>query len=92
MAEMLGKSEREIVGLRRGEALECVYASRPEGCGKTVHCEICTIRNTLMEVLETGEPREQVPAYVDRGAQRVALTISAYERDGIALLAIDESR
>jgi PAS domain-containing protein len=92
MADMLGKSERQIFGLRRGEAMECRYARLPEGCGDTVHCEICSVRNTVLEVLETGESREQVPAYVDRGAYRVPLTISAYERDGIVLLVIDEGR
>lgn len=92
MADMLGKSERQIFGLRRGEAMECLYARLPEGCGNTVHCEICTVRNTVMEVMETGEPRELVPAYVDRGSHRVALAISDYERDGIVLLVIDQSR
>jgi len=80
------------LGLRRGEAMECRYARLPEGCGETVHCEICSVRNTVLEVLETGESREQVPAYVDRGAHRVPLTISAFERDGIVLLVIDEGR
>jgi PAS domain-containing protein len=92
MADMLGKSERRVFGLLGGEAMECLYSRLPEGCGNTIHCKTCTVRNTVMEVLETGESRERVPAYVDRGDRRVELTISAHKRDGIVLLVIDESR
>ena len=92
MADMLGRSERRFFGLMGGEAMECLYSRLPEGCGNTIHCETCTIRNTVMEVRETGEPREGVPAYVDREGGRVWLTISACERDGIVLLVIEESR
>jgi len=91
MADLMGKSERDVCGLLGGEAMECLYSRLPEGCGNTVHCETCTIRKTVMEVLETGESREQVPAYVDRGERRLALTISAHERDGIVVLVIEES-
>jgi PAS domain-containing protein len=91
MADMLGKSERRVFGLLGGEAMECRYARLPEGCGNTIHCKTCTIRNTVMEVLETGESREQVSAYVDQGARRVELTISAYNRDGFVVLVVDES-
>jgi PAS domain-containing protein len=91
MADMLGKSERRLFGLLGGEAMECMYSRLPEGCGSTVHCETCTIRKTVMEVLETDEPREWVPAYVDRGDRRLWLTISAYKRDGIVCLVIEKS-
>jgi len=92
MADMLGKSQRRVFGLLGGEVMECRYARLPEGCGNTVHCKTCAIRNTVMEVLETGEPRERVSAYVDREDRRVGLTISAYKRDLIVLLVVDESR
>ena len=92
MADMLGKSDRRVFGLLGGEAMDCRYARLPEGCGSTVHCKTCTVRNTVTEVLETGEPREGVSAYVDRGDRRVGLTISAYKRDRFVLLVVDESR
>ena len=91
MADMLGKSDRQLFGLLGGEAMECMYSRLPEGCGSTVHCETCTIRKTVMEVLETDEPREWVPAYVDRGDRRLWLTISAYKRDGIVFLVVEKS-
>jgi PAS domain-containing protein len=92
MADMLGKSERRLFGLLGGEAMECRFARLPEGCGNTIHCKTCTVRNTVMGVLETGEPREGVSAYVDQGDRRVGLTISAYKRDRFVLLVVDESR
>ena len=42
-----GKSQNEVFGLLNGEAMECVYARLPEGCGNVIHCETCAIRNTL---------------------------------------------
>lgn len=46
-----------------GDALECAYASLPEGCGKTEHCKTCAIRNILMDTLASGKSYTNVPAY-----------------------------
>lgn len=52
-------------GMRGGDFLECMNARLPGGCGNTVHCRSCTIRNTVMATFEDGEFRERVPAYID---------------------------
>ena len=90
MADLLGKSERDLFGLLGGEVMECRFARLPGGCGETVHCKTCTIRNTVMAVMERGESREKVRAYLNRLERRVELTISAYKRDRVVLLMIDE--
>lgn len=77
MADMLGKSEREFFGLLGGEAVECAHARQPEGCGGTVHCKTCAIRNTVESVLATGEARDDVPATLLTGEGKVDFLVSA---------------
>ena len=38
-----------------GVAFECRYARLPGGCGRTVHCSGCTIRQAVTETYQTGE-------------------------------------
>jgi len=90
MADMLGKSDREFFGLLGGEAMECAYARLPGGCGGTTHCPTCTIRQTVLRALETGEPQMRVPAYLNRDDGRMSLTISTWKRDGVVTVRIDE--
>ncbi len=81
MADLLGKSEREMSGLLGGEVMECVYARRPEGCGGTIHCKTCTIRNTVERTLDTGEPQTQL-AYLNQDDRRVQLFLSTTVLNG----------
>jgi len=77
MARMLGKSERELFGLLGGEALECRHARLEGGCGNTVHCRTCTVRNLVEQTYQTGESSFQVPAFVDREEGRLGFLISS---------------
>ncbi len=92
MADMLGKSDRQLSGLLGGEVMECRFARLPEGCGNTVHCKTCAIRNTVMAVMQSGEPLEKVKAYLNRIDREVELTISAYKRGPVVLLMVDEPK
>jgi len=76
MADLLGRPERELKGLLGGEVAECIYARLEEGCGKTVHCTACTIRNSVTHTFNTGETLDQVPCYVeqDTGTKLFRLT------------------
>ncbi len=65
-AGFLGCQPREVVGLLGGEAMECAYARLPEGCGKTVHCSACAIRNTVTATHRTGKAHRRVPATLRR--------------------------
>ena len=53
----------KIIGIRGGEALKCVYVLQSaEGCGFGPHCEHCTIRNTVLDTIETGQNYHQLEA------------------------------
>jgi hypothetical protein len=91
MAERLGRSNRDIFGLLGGEAMECARALLPGGCGKTLHCDVCTIRMTVKATRETGEPQVEVPAYITRNnGQREPLLISTELRDGAVIITLHE--
>jgi len=58
-----GKSYEEIIGLRGGEALGCLYSlESPEGCGYGPHCSECIVRNTVLDTLGTGNEHTREPA------------------------------
>ena len=90
MAEMLGKNDREYFGLLGGEVMDCQFARLPEGCGKTVHCQTCTIRRTVTKAVDTGRPQLRVPAYLNQIDRRVNMLISAYEHDGFVRIVIEK--
>jgi PAS domain-containing protein len=90
MAELLGKPRRELYGLLGGEALECQHARLPEGCGRTIHCETCTIRRNVTRTLETGEPLERVQAHLDRDDGRTELLISTRLVEGLVQVVVEE--
>jgi len=75
--KMTGRSHRDIFGLLGGEVMECAYARLPEGCGETVHCLACSIRNTVMAAMESGEPQMQVPVKLRRESKEIGMVISA---------------
>jgi len=61
--DFTGKTEEEILGLRGGEALRCVYhMDDPKGCGFGTTCENCTVRNTVLDTIETGNSHQKVEA------------------------------
>jgi len=76
MAEQLGQPARSLTGLLGGEAMECVWARLPGGCGRTSHCETCTVRQTVRRTFETGEPQVRVPAWVQREEGRMDVLLS----------------
>lgn len=90
MADMLGKSERDMFGLLGGEVMECQYARLPGGCGKTVRCKACTIRNAVNHTRETGESRIKIPANVDRSSGRIDLVISTEKIGEMVRVIIEE--
>lgn len=91
---MLGKEIGQISGLPGGDVFECEYALLPEGCGNTVHCTACTIRNTVMDSFQTGVTHVHVSARLNQmtpsGPQVVALSISTERVGDVVLLRIDQ--
>ena len=91
---VLGKSLGQIQGFQGGEVFECEYARLPEGCGNTMHCSACTIRNTVMATVKTGKPNRLVPAFLSQdfgdGSRRIDFLISTEKKGGVVFLKIDE--
>jgi hypothetical protein len=91
---ILGKELPEIEGYPGGNVIECVNASSPEGCGNTMHCKACTIRQTVMETFATGRGRSSVPAYPDihtsSGPRRFRFQISTEKIQDVVLLRLDD--
>jgi PAS domain S-box-containing protein len=62
-ADFLGRPADELGGLRAGEALRCLHSlDDPKGCGFGPFCEICKVRLTVLDTIETGEAHYQVEA------------------------------
>ncbi len=62
-SQFVGRSTEEMLGLRGGEALRCVYAlDHEDGCGFGEMCQQCIIRNTVLATLEHGTTHLQVEA------------------------------
>ncbi len=53
--KLLGKEPEEIEDSLGGDAMECAYARLPGGCGHTIHCKTCAMRNSVTETYRTGE-------------------------------------
>jgi hypothetical protein len=91
----LDKDLAAVAGQRGGDAFECRYARLPGGCGETVHCKSCAIRNTVMDTLHTGQSHLRVPAYADlchiTGERRIRFLISTEKAGNGVLLRIDET-
>ncbi|MFC1859695.1 hypothetical protein ACFL9U_16950 [Thermodesulfobacteriota bacterium] len=86
---MMGKSQHGSIGLLGGEAMECAYARLAEGCGKTMHCETCTIRIAVNKAMETGETQRQVPVKLQKEDGEAQMIISTYNVDGFVRIVIE---
>jgi PAS domain-containing protein len=88
-AAVLGREPSEAVGLLGGEAMECAHARLPEGCGKTVHCATCAIRNAVTRTHGTGVPLLRVPARLARGDRGLDLLLSTSLEGEVVRLVVE---
>ena len=92
--KLLQKDLTDIVGYQGGEVFRCANAGLPEGCGNTIHCSGCTIRNTVMDTLQSGKSHLNIPAYLNRGTpdnfKKIDFLISTEKAKGVVLLRIDK--
>ncbi len=89
--KMLNSGDRDVVGLLGGEAMECVYARLPEGCGKTLHCAACTIRIVTERAISTRESFEDVPACLSQDTEDVQFLISASRLGSLVQIVVKNS-
>ncbi len=66
---MMEKSIERVMGMLGGDAMECRYSILPGGCGRTTHCQTCTIRNLVLKTLEQQESHynERVTIETEKG-------------------------
>ncbi len=93
---MLVKDIRTVRGEMNGNVFGCIHADDPGGCGETVHCHSCAIRNAVTQVLETGQLciEQSVCQELDTviGPRNVRFLISAEKAGNAVLLRIDEAK
>lgn len=93
-ASLVGKKLDELPGKYGGQVIECVNASRPGGCGKTILCRTCVIRNSVTDTFQTGKSHIRLPASrelaTDEGVVSVRFVISTEKVGPVVLLRIDE--
>lgn len=87
--EVLGKEPTEIMEQLAGNVFECEYARHPEGCGGTIHCSGCTIRKTVTDCFQTGEPHNRVPAYLNQDSRSIKLSITTLKVSDLVVLQIE---
>lgn len=63
--DLMGKELAAIDQMLLGNVFECAYSRLPGGCGKTVHCCGCTIRNAVSHTYSTGIPSVRLPARIE---------------------------
>jgi PAS domain-containing protein len=88
---MIGQPVERVVGLLGGEAMECLHARLPGGCGGTIHCETCTIKNLVMRTLEqrTSFHNEVVSMLTERG--KSDFLVSTLFHDGLVQIVFEAS-
>ena len=91
--EVLHESEEAMADQLAGDVIHCKYASFPEGCGETIHCAGCAIRNTAERTYKTGQSTRNVEAYnilnTPTGPKHMRILISTEKIGNRVLLQID---
>ena len=91
--QTLKKDLLAIKNYKLGDIMECAWAKLPEGCGHTVHCVACTIRNNINATFASGKSLERVPAVLHRSngkMHHIDFLISTEKVDNVVLLRIDD--
>ena len=92
--EILGVSAEQAEGHRGGELFDCVYAHGPGGCGRSIHCASCALRQAVKTTYATGAPQQCVPATLKKSDPdqpgAIALTITTALRNNVVMVNIDQ--
>lgn len=92
--KLLKKDIDQIKGNRGGIIFECAHSRLPGGCGKTIHCSGCAIRNSVKKTYETGESIIRVPAYlqieINKSIQEIHFYITTMKYEEFVLLKIED--
>lgn len=91
---LVGKEIEHIADKLGGDVFECSYANEEGGCGKSIHCRTCAIRNIVMDTLSSDRGHLKVPAFqnimTDKGPQIMKFSVSTEKVGESILLRIDQ--
>lgn len=91
---ILNKNVEDFEGLYAGDVIECENARLPEGCGRTVHCLGCALRQSINYTYETGNPLHRIPAtfslYDSDNKESAKFLVTTEKVGDKVLLRIDE--
>jgi hypothetical protein len=90
MTSFLRTTREQSLGLLGGELMRCRHACLPEGCGNTIHCSTCVIRQTFTRARNDNRDLLKIPACLDQFDQRLRFLISAYNRAEFVKVIVDE--
>ena len=83
-----------VTGRLCGDVFECVNAIQPGGCGGTIHCSACVIRNAVNDTFATGREHLDVPAPLkcahDSAPPPPDMLISTWKAGDVVLLRVVE--
>ena len=90
--KLLGKNINKLAGFKPGDIFECEHALLQEGCGRTVHCSGCAIRQSIDDTHKTGDAHKNVPAFLNHndpeGTRKIDLLISTEKKSGVVFLTV----
>ncbi len=90
---MLGAERASLIGRLGGDVFECENSKLPGGCGRSVHCSGCVLRETITSTWSTGSPHTRVPATLsvkaDDDPSEIALFVTTAKVGDRVLLRID---
>jgi len=92
--DLLQTSREKIENELAGDVIQCAYSDLPGGCGKSIHCSGCAIRNSAEKTYETGQSLTNVKAYqilkTPAGPKHKIILISTEKVGDLVLLQIDD--
>jgi hypothetical protein len=84
------KVGEDVLGLRVGQVLGCMYSPLLGTCGDTVACMLCALRRSVEETQVTGQGLRGVPvAYPHKEDVRRAFTITTQKAGDAVLLMLE---
>jgi len=90
LGKLLEKFDHDIVGLRIGEALECLYAKHERRCGEGEVCLHCGLRRLVELARISGEKIAQFPMTLRHRSGETQSFTFATEKAGEAVLLMIE--
>jgi hypothetical protein len=86
------KIGQDVLGLRVGQVLGCMYSPLLGRCGETVTCILCSLRRSIEETQLTGQGLRGVPiAYPHKEDVRRAFNITTEKAGDAVLLMLERS-